>query len=84
MYMRRGMIDTETFEARVRGHFFVQKSSLRQSDHKLLNTSAENHECPMNFRFRTLTGDWVQVGYSRHGNDIDPQCQRQITHLLFP
>ena len=29
MYMRRGMIDIETFEDRVRGHFFVQ--SLRST-----------------------------------------------------
>ena len=81
MHLRRGMLVTETFEAKARGHFFVQKSSLHQSGHKWLNTSVENHECPMNFRFRTLTGDCVVVGYSRHGNDIDPQSQCQITHL---
>ena len=81
LYGRRGWMDAQTLDTRIRGHFFVLKSSISTSSNKLINTQPSNHECTVNYRFHTLDCLWMTMGYSRNGNGVDPVTTEQVTHV---
>ena len=85
LYGRRGWMNPQRLESSIKGHFYVRQETIKRSQSKLTNTSESNHECPTNFQFCILDGDYVTMGYSRHKDKLD-QRGEQITHLwvVFP
>ena len=88
-------LDIGLVQKRVKVHPYIDKTTIKWNDHKLLNSSASAHESSYNLRFTTHDNFTVTMGYSRYGDEpgvthlwvkysaeLEERCRRRLQRLL--